>query len=241
MEAAQLDLRISQIQKEKLENELAFRKKVLDKDKRELELDLHIQQKSMQQLQQKLSKTNILSPLDGVVTWVNENIGKQVQEGEAVAKVADLNSFRIEGVCSDRYSRDINVGQTVKININNTFKEGTISSILPAVENNTVAFRVDLNEPDAAVWRPNMKVELYLITKQAQDILKIKKGPGNSGGPVQQIFVLRGDEAIKESVEFGISDIDFIEIKSTSIQAGDRFIISDMKEYKYLDAITLKQ
>jgi len=240
VDQARLELEIARLKKKKLENELAFSQKVLAGDKRNLELEAGMEQKKLTELKRKLRETRVTAPRAGVITWINEDIGKTVNEGELLVRLADLGRYRIEASCSDRYAQYVKVGTPVRVRINNTDLEGLVSTILPAVENNTIAFVVELNQPDHEALRPNLRVEVFLISGQREQALRLKNGPVFTGAAEQPLFVLRGDEAIRKTAHIGLTGIDYVELLSTDLQEGDQVIISDMNQFDHLDRIQLK-
>ncbi len=240
VEQAELNLKIANLQKKKLENELQFRKAVIKGDRENLDLEVQIQEKELRELERKLTETEVKAPSKGVLTWVNENIGQKVSEGESLARIADLESFRIDASCSDRYTNAVKVGMPVKVKISNSFLKGTVNAILPSVENNTLEFTVALEESDSPLLRPNMQVEVFLISDTKQDALRVNNGPAFTGGALQEIFVVRGDKAVKEQIKVGLTSRDFIEIAGGNIQAGEKIIVSNMRDYEHLEEIALK-
>jgi HlyD family secretion protein len=239
-EQAQTRLQILELEKSKLENELNYRRQSLAGRQREVVLAANVEEQQVRELESKLSLTEVRATSRGVITWVNENIGEQVPEGSPLVRVADLRSFQIEGACSDRFADRIQVGQEVKVRINDNFLTGHIKNILPAVSNNTVAFIVDLDKPDDPQLRPNMRVETFVITDRKNDVLRVKQGSAFKGGQRQDIYLVRGDKAHKLDVRTGISNGEYIELLTDELKAGDRIIISDMSEYEHLDVIQLK-
>jgi len=241
VEQAELNLQIAQLEKKKLENDLAFRRQVVTNDRRNLELEVQMQEKKLTELSRKLKETSVIAPRAGVITWVNENIGKKVTEGEALARIANLESYRVEASCSDRYANRVKVGQPVKVRINRNDLQGTISSILPSVANNTIEFLVELAETDHKDLRPNMRVEIFIISDKKEDVLRIANGAAFKGGVEQELFVLQGEQAIKKKVRVGLSNADFVEITQGDLKEGDLVILSDMEDYDHLDIIELKK
>ncbi len=235
VEQFKLNLQISRLEKKKLENELEYRKKAVKGDGRNLELEVMIQEKKMQELQQKLQQTGVHAPRSGVITWVNENIGRKVNEGEPLVRLADLNSFRIEASCSDRYANLLRVGMPVKVDVNATTLAGKISSILPSVENNTVEFLIELNNAKHKNLRPNMRVEISIIEARKEMALRIKNGAAFNGAKVQDVFVMVGEQAIKKTLELGLTNRNYIEIVGGDLKEGDQVIVSDIKPYEHLD------
>ena len=50
-----------------------------------------------------------------MLTWVNDNLGTTVQAGDALARVADLSSFRVRATISDSYADQLHAGDPVKV------------------------------------------------------------------------------------------------------------------------------
>lgn len=240
VEKADLALKIARLEKKKLENDLGFRKQSITSDRRNLELEVQIQAKRLQELQQKLNETKVQAPQEGVITWVNEDIGKQVNEGESLVRLANLTSFRVEATSSDMYADRIKMGLPVKIRINGQDLPGLITLILPAVENNTVQFHIALEDPKHDLLRSNMRVEVYIITDRKENVLRVPNGPAFTGAREQEIFVVKGDYAEKRWVRIGLNNLDYVEIQG-DVQPGERVIISDTKDYLHLDRFELKE
>jgi HlyD family secretion protein len=85
---------------------------------KEAEIALAIQQNDLHELQRKLNLANIIATRGGVVTWINKNIGATVREGESLARIADLGSFKVNGSISDNYMDQLRNGMPVIIRIN---------------------------------------------------------------------------------------------------------------------------
>ena len=239
VEKADLDLRIAELEKKKLENELQFRKESLNSEKKNLELEVQIQEKRLRELGSRLDKTQVIAPDDGVITWVNEELGIKVLEGEPLVRLAKLNSFKVEANASDRFLPRLSEGAPVEIRINRNRLEGIIHTILPAVENNSVEFEIQLEDPTNTLLRPNMRVDVYVITEEKEHAIRVVNGPVFSGAKNQDIFVIDGDLARKRNITTGIRSSDYTEIVS-GLNPGERVIISEMTAYRNADVINLK-
>lgn len=240
VEQGDLNLQIAKLEKKQLENELNFKKESITSDRRNLELEVLIQEKSMRELGRKLKETSVKAPRAGVITWINENIGQKVNEGEPLVRIANLESFRVEASCSDRYSNIVKVGLAVDVRINKTNLKGIITSILPAVENNTIEFVVALNQTSHKELRPNMRVEVFIISGKKENVLRAQNGPAFTGAKQQGVFVVRGEQAKRTEVKIGLSNSAFVEILTDELQEGDKIIVSDMKDFDHLETIEIK-
>ena len=121
-------LKIAGLEKKQLENNLSYNRESMSASLRETQLGAQIEGKNLKELQHKLKMADIVADRKGVLTWVNENIGSSVNEGEMLAKVADLGSFRVDGSCSDVYADQVKVGMGVLVKLNETVLQGNYYS-----------------------------------------------------------------------------------------------------------------
>ncbi|MEM6396956.1 MAG: HlyD family efflux transporter periplasmic adaptor subunit [Bacteroidota bacterium] len=238
VESAELSVRISQLERDKLQNELDYRRSSLNGRKRELQLEVGIQEKEVRQLSRRLDELAVLAPRPGVITWVNESVGQQVEAGTPLVRLADLSRYRVEGTCSDRFSEQVKVGYPVIMEIQRQDLIGIVTAILPAVENNTLRFIVELEDSSNELLRPNLRGELRVISAQHEGVVRVKNGPVFRGGSSQDIFVVEGQEAVKRRVSIGYRSGDHVEITS-GLEAGEQVIISDLERYRELDRFTI--
>jgi HlyD family secretion protein len=205
---------------------------------REAEIATAIQENELRELERKLKLANIVANRDGVVTWVNRNIGTSIHEGEALARIADLRSFQVQGQIGDSYLDQLHNGLPAIIRIGETKVRGKVVNIQPAVKNNIVSFDIQLNDNNNKMLRPNMKVEVFLVTASASNVMRIANGAAFKGADVQDIFILKGDRAERLSVHIGLSNFDYVELKD-KVKPGDVIINSDMSEYKNTNVIKI--
>jgi HlyD family secretion protein len=238
IEKAALDLQVARLEKQQLENEILSKQQTMKVEMREAEIATSIQQNDLIELERKLERANIVASRNGVVTWINKNIGAAIHEGEALARIADLNSFKVQGSISDTYLDQIRRGMPVIIRINETSIKGSVVNIQPAVQNNVVFFDVQLDEINNKLLRPNMKVELFLVTASSNNTVRVANGPAFKGAAAQDVFVVHGDKAERVSVQLGMSNFDYMEIKD-KVKPGDVLITSDMSVFKHVRTITL--
>jgi len=207
---------------------------------RESELNAQIESKNLKELQHKITMADIVADRAGVLTWVNDKIGSAVNEGEMLAKLADLGSFRVEGSCSDTYSDQLKVGIPVIVKVNEISLRGIVVQIKPSVANGIVQFSIALDDNKHASLRPNMKVEVFIVTNRIANAVRVANGPAFNGKRKTSVFVLENGIAKRREVEIGLSNFDFVEIKS-GIQAGEKVIITDLSQYEHLKEIKIEQ
>jgi HlyD family secretion protein len=232
-------LKIAELEKKQLENDLKYNRESMSASLKETELGAQIEGKNLKELQHKLKMADIVADRKGVLTWVNENIGSSVNEGEMLAKVADLGSFRVEGSCSDVYADQVKTGLSVIIKMNEAVLRGQITQVKPAVKDGIISFVIQLDNARNESLRPNMKVEVYVVTNKSTRTVRVANGPAFTGKRKQFIYVLRNQTAYRREVETGLSNFDFIEIKS-GLQAGEKVIVTNMNDYEHLEEISIQ-
>lgn len=232
-------LRIAQLEKKQLENDLAYNRQSMGASLRESQLQAQIEQTNLKVLAHKLKQADILTDRAGVLTWVNERIGTAVSEGEMLARLADLGSFRVEASCSDVYVEQVKTGLPVIVKINETPLRGQITQVKPAVQNGVVQFTVQLDDNRNAVLRPNQKVEVFMVTSRNGRAIRVANGPAFKGKRKQFVWVMTSPTlASRRAVEVGLSNFDWVEIK-TGLQAGDKVILTDLSAYEHLEKLTI--
>jgi HlyD family secretion protein len=238
IEQAQLNLKVAQLEKKQLENEIKSKQQTMQIEIKEAEIALAILENDLRELQRKLQLANIIATRSGVVTYVNKNIGATVREGESLARIADLSSFKVNGNISDNYMDQLHNGMPVIVRINETQLKGHVVNVYPSVQNGIVTFDVQLDERNSKQLRPNMKVDVFLVTDMHSKVMRVANGPAFKGPADQDIFVLNGGKAERRSVHIGLSNFDFVEIKD-GVKPGDVVITSDMAEYKNVKELTI--
>jgi HlyD family secretion protein len=239
IEQAELNLKVAQLEKKQIENEIRNKQKTMQIEEKEAEIAAAIQQNDLNELQRKLNLANVVATRTGVVTYVNKNIGANVKEGEMLARIADLSSFKVTGSLSDNYIDQLHNGMPVIIRFNDTELRGNVSNVYPSVQNGIITFDIQLEERNNKQLRPNMKVDVYLVTAVHNKVLRVANGPAFKGASPMDVFVLNNGKAEKRSVHTGLSNFDFIELKD-GIKEGDIVITSDMSEFKNSKELTVK-
>lgn len=238
IEKAELNLKVAQLEKQQLENEIKTKQQTMQVEMKEAEIAAAIQENDLQELERKLKLANIVASRDGVVTWVNKNIGASIHEGDALARIADLSSFKVQGSISDNYLDQLHRGMAAIVRINETQVRGIVSNVQPSIQNSVVSFDIQLDERNNKLLRPNMKVEVFLVTASQNNVLRIANGAAFRGASSQDIFVLHNGKAERRTVSIGMSNFDYVELKN-NVQPGEVIIISDMSSYKNAKEITI--
>jgi HlyD family secretion protein len=148
-----------------------------------------------------------------------------------VARVSELNNYKVEASLSDFHARALQPGQAVLVEQANVQLQGVVQTILPEIQNGTVKLLVTLAEPHHAMLRNKLRVEVNIVTEHKKNALLADVGPAFNGRGPQDLFVVRDGIARKTTLDIGASDGKVIEIIAGA-RAGDRIITSDTSRYQ---------
>lgn len=176
---------------------------------------------------------------DGVVTWTLTEEGATVRKGDPIARVADLSAFRVEGTVSDLNSGRMAIGLPVRVDAGEQELRGAVSSIDPTIRNGVMTFTVALQDKSNAALRPNLRVDVFVLTEQKARALRVERGPFATGGSAQNVFVVRGAMARRTRVRLGAASPTHFEVLE-GLSEGDEVIVSDMSDYQHAREIRVR-
>jgi HlyD family secretion protein len=176
---------------------------------------------------------------DGVVTWTLTEEGATVRKGDAIARVADLSAFRVEGTAADVNAPRMAVGLPVRVEVGELKLRGAVSAIDPTIRNGVLTFTVALEDKSNTALRPNLRVDVFVLIEHRARALRVGRGPFASGEGAQSVFVLRGGVARLTRVKLGAASPTHLEVME-GLAEGDEVIVSDMSDYLHAREIRVR-
>jgi HlyD family secretion protein len=237
---AELNVKRAEIQLRQHHEQIEDSRRVTSSSIEGARLQKSILQKQMEEQQRLLAQTQVRAPFAGMLTWLMAEEGASVGTGQLVARVSELNNYKVEASLSDFHARALSAGQQVLVEQGNVTLRGEVQTVLPEIQNGTIKLLVTLREPHHAMLRNKLRVEVNIITEQKQHTLLADAGPAFNGRGPQDIFVVRDGVARKTSITIGASDGKSVEILSGA-RAGDQLIVSDTSRYKERDSVRVAQ
>jgi HlyD family secretion protein len=203
------------------------------------ELELSIFRKGLAEMKRTLDDAQIRSPRKAILTYVNNEVGAQVQQGNRVAIVSDLSHFKIEGEIADTYGDRIAPGSRAVIRIGSEKLGGVVSDVTPLSKNGVISFTVQLEEDNHRRLRSGLKTDVYVMNAIKDDVLRIANTSYYIGKGEYELFVVNGDQLIKRKVQLGDSNFEYVEV-AAGLHEGDEVVISDMSNYKEKNKLKLE-
>lgn len=243
---SELTLKASEVEAKKAQIELTQLQASVEGAKRStaaqlagVELDLATLRKERDDARRLLDLATTRSDRPGVLTWVVPQEGAMVPRGQMIARIADLDSFRVEATVSDIHSSSLHAGQTVRVMVDDQPLTGRLASIDPTIENGAVKFHVDLEDARNPKLRNNLRVDVLVVTDARASTLRVPKGPFAQDGSNESVFVVQGEQAVRRPVRFGLSGYDYFEVLD-GLDEGEEVILSNMQDYQHLERVNFK-
>ena len=197
-----------------------------------------ILRRQLEQQQLLLAQASVRAPFAGMLTALASEEGASIATGQLLAKVSQLNNYRVEASLSDFHARSIEVGQAVRIEQNGKLLAGKVENILPEIQNGVIKLLVALEQPNDPLLRNKMRVDVNIVTEQKTGALVADSGAAFNGRGRQFVFVVRDGVARKTQVEIGAGDGRSVEIVAGA-GLGERIIVSDTTRFKDADSIRI--
>lgn len=238
---AELNFETGKLELEQLHQQLVNERKVKAADLKVKQLEYEIFLKGLAETKRTLDEAQIRSPRKAILTYINNQIGAQVNEGSRIAVISDLSHFKVEGEIADTYGDRVAAGGKAVVKIGSEKLEGQVSSVTPLSKNGVISFTVQLEDDSNRRLRSGLKTDVYVMNAVKEDVLRIANSSYYVGRGDYQLFVLDGsDELVKRKVRLGDSNFEYVEVVS-GLQPGDRVVISDMSQYKNKNKLKLRK
>lgn len=239
LRASEVEAKKAQIELSQLQDSVRGAQRSTEAQLAGLDLDLAILRKELDEARRQLDLATTRSDRSGVLTWVVPQEGATVQRGEVIARIADLDSFRVEATVSDVHASRLRPGLPVRVVLDGKPLAGRLSQVYPTIENGAVKFTADLDQPRHPGLRNNLGVDVLVVTDSRSSTLRVPQGPFVTGGVIQKVFVLDGNRAVRRDVRLGVSGYEHFEVLD-GLAEGDEVILSDMRDHMHLEQIKIE-
>ena len=239
LKASEIEARKAQIELAQLKASVQSAQRSTDAQLDGVELDLQTLRKERDDAARLLQLATTRSDRSGVLTWVIPQEGVTVPRGEVIARIADLDSFRVNATVSDIHSSRLRPGQVVRVMLDGQPLNGRLAAIDPTIENGAVKFHVDLDDARNSKLRNNLRVDVLVVTDARATTLRLRKGPFAQGEGTESVFVVQGDHAVRRPVRFGLSGYEYFEVLD-GLDEGEEVILSNMQDYQHLERVNFK-
>lgn len=172
-----------------------------------------------------LSRFELRSPIDGVITDKRIATGQFLGENETVFTISDLSSVWVDITVAPKDLGVISKDQTAQVHATSTGTkaDGVVAyvSALVSEQSRSAMARIVLPNPQG-IWRPGLPVQVSVTTTQTEVAVAVQAQAIQSlrDGPV--VFERSGSQLEAKPLTLGRSDGAFVEVVS-GLNAGERY------------------
>lgn len=238
---AELAYNTGRLELEQMRQQLVNERKVTDAGLSVKNLDINIARKNLGEMSRTLDDAQIKAPRKATLTFINDQIGQKVSEGEKIAIISDLSHFKVDGEIADAYGDRIRVGSKAVVRIGRKERmNGTVSNVTPLSRNGVISFTVRLDNDADSRLRSGLRTDIYIMCDVMEDVRRIRNGSYYTGPGTYELFVFNGnDELVRRTVRLGDSNFEFVEVVD-GLKEGDRVVVSDMKRFINSTSVKVK-
>lgn len=237
---AEMKLETEKLQLQQMRAQLENSRKVAEASINSSNVELAILSRDLGDMQRKMDDAKIKSPRNAVLTFINDQVGAQINAGEHIATIADLSHFRLKGELAEGYLDRVGTGSKVVVKVGKASLDGIITNISPNAKDGLVTFFVSLTESDAPCLRSGLKADINVLSDVIEDAVRIRRFPDYKKPGKYWIYVLTSDDTLtKTEVTLGESNWEYVEVIS-GLKPGDKVVTSDISKFNNNKNITLK-
>ena len=237
---AELAYNTGKLELEQLQQMYINGKQVKDADLKVKELEYQIFSKSLIEMKNTLEDAQLRSHRKAILTYINNQVGAQISEGQQIAIISDLSNFRLNCEIADAYGDRVAPGYKTMVKLGDEYLQGVVSNVTPLSKNGVISFSVQLDEANHKRLRSGLKTDVYVTNAVKDDVLRLKNGNYYTGPGNYHFFVLENDNRlVQRKVKLGESNFNYVEVIK-GLKKGERVAINDMEDYKYMNRIKVK-
>ncbi|UKL00833.1 efflux RND transporter periplasmic adaptor subunit [Brevibacillus brevis] len=172
-----------------------------------------------------LAKTQLRSPINGTIIAKLSSAGNLVGSGTPVYQVGNIDTLKVVLPVPDREISAWKVGETISLDLYGQKRDGKVTKIFPATNQNTGTIGVEVQIANQARdWFAGQVVKATKTVTGQEGVYVPVEAVISRGKDDAHVFVNAGGKAVKTSVAIGQIVSDKLEIKN-GLKEGDQLIV----------------
>ncbi|WP_196893220.1 efflux RND transporter periplasmic adaptor subunit [Aureivirga marina] len=197
--------------------------------------------KSLDFLKGNKENFTIKSPIDGLLSSFNPELGQAFQKGELLGKIDMNDGYKLEAQVDEYYISKLESNLLGEVVMNSTKIPVYISKIHPEIKQGK--FEVELFFQKDSITeniRHGMSLKSKIFLSGNQKSLLIPKGMFYQDTQGSWIFVLnKNGVATKRKIELGRENPFYYEVKN-GLEKGEKVIVSSYENFKEMEQLNVK-
>lgn len=190
------------------------------------------------------SAVELTSPIAGVVTAVNVNVGDLAAPGAVLATIARITNMKVIFSINETDVTSVGIGQPVTVYSEARPEiqvEGRIVQMSKSADVGSRSFEMKALFPNTrdAWFKPGMFVKVNIHLSPRDQALVVPAAAIQSDGVVDRVYLVRGGRSVRQEVQLGISDGEHTEVLR-GVQPGDSVAtvgLNNLKDSSYVKVV----
>ena len=245
LEEAQRSLESSKLDYAIAQQQIKYQQEKQDKDISEMEGDIQLAKKDLEQAREKLSKASVTATISGTIVEDILKEKRNVGTGEDVFSIGNLTKYIAKVKVDELDISKVKIGQPVNISseaFKNVKLPAHVIEIASQATRQTFAeieVKLEIDSTMNQPIRPNLSVDADIIVNQANQVLKVPVQAVVKQDGKNYVFAPKNGLASRIEVTVGASNPEFIVIEK-GLKEGDTIITTGTSSLKANDQIKIK-
>ncbi len=208
---------------------------------KQLEGTLNRTQKNVDLWRQTLENLVVKAPVSGLLSSVDVEIGSNINQGQNIGQIDDMNGFKLRADIDEHYISRIFAGLKARFDFNNDTYNLEIVKIYPEVISGRFAVDMVFEKaaPNGIRRGQSSPIRLELGKSQKAKLLPVGGFFSESGGNWVYAVEEGGKRAVKKAITLGRKNPQYYEVLD-GLELGDKVITSSYGNYGDKEVLELK-
>ena len=186
--------------------------------------DLAAARANLAELEDRLRKTELLAPFNGVVTSRSSNIGERVQNGDTIVRLVDPDNLEVIARAPLTASTHVREGDSILLRNGDKQEQGIVRTVVPFgdARNHLIELRIDI---DATRWTVGEALRVAVPIADARTVIAVPRDSlvlRREGAHVFRVTDAGNAEQVNVIAGAGSGNLVAVE---GDLQAGDLVIV----------------
>ncbi len=185
----------------------------------------------------------LLAPITGRVLELKVAVGDSVEDGALLVTLASPNDLRVEANLDEAAARAVGVGQRANITVADQTFGGSVTQVAAQAQAGaegggaTVPVVLNFGEVPPGL-RIGASAAVEIEVGRRENALYLPRGPYLTTGGERLAYVVTGEEALRQTVLFGLIDGERVEV-TEGLTEGQRVVTSSYEAFKDRETVRL--
>ncbi len=184
-----------------------------------------------------LQESEVVSPIDGIVTAKHIDQGNMIKVGDRIVTVADLKTVKVVVSIAEKYGAEITAGTPAELSVDaypDRRFNASVYSVYPTLDEQTHTIQIEIRlDNGQMLLKPGMFAKVALITNRKNNAVVIPRDVvlgGKIDKPYVYVIEHTSEQSIarKQIVTIGIIQADKCEI-TDGLKPGEQLVINGMQ------------